>query len=77
MTAPLELAYLRLREPVGIQWKRFGLKCRGENVDLSPERTLYGIELLTANAQSSFTRLRCWRFVVIDEVAGRRVAVPT
>ena len=44
------------------------------NVDLSPDGTLYGIELLNANAQ-----LRAsdgGRFVLVDEVAGSRIEVP-
>jgi hypothetical protein len=44
------------------------------NVDLAPDGTVYGIELLNANAQ-----LRAadgGRFVVVDEVAGQRIEVP-
>jgi len=44
------------------------------NVDLAPDGTLYGIELLNANAQLHASD--GGRFVVIDEVAGRRVEVP-
>ena len=44
------------------------------NVDLAPDGTVYGIELLNANAQ-----LRACddgSFVLVNEVAGSRVAVP-
>jgi len=67
------IAYLRLREQDGSQVETIQLSDE-VNVDLAPDGTLYGIELLNANAQ-----LRAsdgGRFVVIDEVAGRRVEVP-
>ncbi len=67
------IAYLRLREPDESQVETIQLSDE-VNVDLAPDGTLYGIELLNANAQ-----LRAsdgGRFVVIDEVAGRRVEVP-
>ena len=44
------------------------------NVDLAADGTVYGIELLNANAQ-----LRACdegHFVLVDETAGRRVEVP-
>ncbi len=67
------IAYLRLREQDGSQVETIQLSDE-VNIDLAPDGTLYGIELLNANAQ-----LRAsdgGRFVVIDEVAGRRVEVP-
>jgi hypothetical protein len=67
------MAYLRLREPVGSQVETSQLSDVG-NVDLAPDGTLHGIELLNVNAQLHASD---WgRFVVIDEVAGRRVEVP-
>jgi len=44
------------------------------NIDLTSDGTVYGIELLNANAQ-----LRAaggGRLVVVDEAVGRRVEVP-
>ena len=44
------------------------------NVDLAADGTVYGIELLNANAQ-----LRAYddgHFVIVDQIAGRRVEVP-
>jgi uncharacterized protein YuzE len=44
------------------------------NVDLAADGTVYGIELLDANAQLG----ACddGHFVLVDETAGRRVEVP-
>jgi uncharacterized protein YuzE len=67
------MAYLRLREPDGSQVETIQLSDE-VNVDLAPDGTLYGIELLNANAQLHASD--GGRFVVIDEVAGRRVEVP-
>lgn len=67
------IAYLRLRGPSGMQVETVRLSDE-VNVDLAPDGTLYGIELLSANAQ-----LRACddgRFVLVDEVAGSRVEVP-
>jgi uncharacterized protein YuzE len=67
------IAYLRLRESAGVQVETVRLSDE-VNVDLAPDGTVYGIELLNANAQ-----LRAadgGRFVVVDEVAGRRIEVP-
>jgi uncharacterized protein YuzE len=66
------IAYLRLREPAGIQLETIRLSDE-LNVDLAPDGTVYGIELLNANAQ-----LRAsddGRFILVDEVAGRRVEI--
>ena len=67
------IAYLRLREPDGSQVETIRLSDE-VNVDLAPDGTLYGIEFLNANAQLHASD--GGRFVVIDEVAGRRVEVP-
>jgi uncharacterized protein YuzE len=67
------IAYLRLRETAGVQVETVRLSDE-LNVDLAPDGTVYGIELLNANAQ-----LRAadgGHFVVVDEVAGRRIEVP-
>jgi uncharacterized protein YuzE len=67
------IAYLRLRESAGVQVETVRLSDE-VNVDLAPDGTVYGIELLNANAQ-----LRAadgGRFVVVDEVAGQRIEVP-
>ena len=67
------IAYLRVREAAGTQVETVRLSDE-VNVDLSPDGTLYGIELLDANAQ-----LRAsdgGRFVLVDEVAGSRIEVP-
>jgi uncharacterized protein YuzE len=67
------IAYLRLRESAGVQVETVRLSDE-VNVDLAPDGTVYGIELLNANAQ-----LRAadgGLFVVVDEVAGQRIEVP-
>jgi uncharacterized protein YuzE len=67
------IAYLRVREATGTQVETVRLSDE-VNVDLSPDGTLYGIELLNAN-----TQLRAsdgGRFVLVDEVAGSRIEVP-
>jgi uncharacterized protein YuzE len=67
------IAYLRLRETAGAEVETIRLSDE-VNVDLAPDGTLYGIELLNANEQ-----LRAadgGRFVLVDEVAGRRTEVP-
>ena len=67
------IAYLRLRATTGVQVETVRLSDE-VNVDLAPDGTVCGIELLNANAQ-----LRACdngRFVLVDEVAGSRVEVP-
>jgi len=67
------IAYLRLREAAGTQVETVRLSDE-MNVDLSEDGTLYGIELLNANAQ-----LRAadgGHFVLVDEAAGHRIEVP-
>jgi len=44
------------------------------NIDLAPDGTVYGIELLNDNAQ--LRGADGGLFVVVDEEAGRRIGVP-
>ena len=44
------------------------------NVDITPDGSVYGIELLNANEQLRATD--GGQFVLVDEVDGREVAVP-
>ena len=44
------IAYLRLREPAGAEVETIPLS-EEVNVDLAPDGSVYGIELLNANAQ--------------------------
>jgi uncharacterized protein YuzE len=44
------IAYLRLRDPAGAQVETIRLSDE-VNVDLAPDGSVYGIELLNANAQ--------------------------
>ncbi len=67
------IAYLRVREAAGTQVETVRLSDE-VNVDLFPDGTLYGIELLNANAQ--LRALDGGRFVLVDEVAGHRIEVP-
>jgi uncharacterized protein YuzE len=67
------IAYLRLRETSGIQLETVRLSDE-VNVDLAPDGSVCGIELLNAN-----TQLRACdggRFVLVDEVAGSRIEIP-
>ena len=67
------IAYLRLREAAGTQVETIRLSDE-VNIDLAPDGTVYGIELLNANDQ-----LRAsdgGRFVLVDQRAGHRVEVP-
>jgi uncharacterized protein YuzE len=67
------IAYLRLREPADTQVETIRLSDE-VNIDVAPDGTVYGIELLNANAQ-----LRAadgGRLVVIDEGGGSRIEVP-
>jgi uncharacterized protein YuzE len=68
----LNVAYIRLREKSG----QVETICVSEelNVDLAPDGTIYGIELLNANEQ-----LRAGdggRIVVVDEAKGEERALP-
>jgi uncharacterized protein YuzE len=66
------IAYLRLHEKKG---QVDTIRVSDElNVDIAPDGTVYGIELLNANAQ-----IRAedgGEFVVVDEGAGRTQEVP-
>lgn len=65
------IAYLRFREPAGAQVETIRLSDE-INIDLAPDGSVYGIELLNANAQ-----LRAadgGRLVL--ELAGQHVEVP-
>ena len=66
------IAYLRLR-PKGAEVET--IRVSDElNVDIAPDGSVYGIELLNANEQ-----LRAadgGQLVLVDEVEGREVAVP-
>jgi uncharacterized protein YuzE len=67
------IAYLRLREVAGVEVDTVRLSDE-VNIDIAPDGTVYGIELLNANAQLRATD--GGRLVVIDEAAGRRVEMP-
>ena len=67
------IAYLRLRETGRAQVGTSRLSDE-VNVDLAPDGTLYGIELLNANVQLRAADGGC--LVVVDEAAGRRTEVP-
>jgi uncharacterized protein YuzE len=65
------IAYLRLREASGVQVETIRLSDE-VNVDLAPDGTVYGIELLNANQQ-----LRgAGGSQLVLELAGRRAEVP-
>ena len=67
------IAYLRLRNSEGAEFETVRLSDE-INIDLAPDGTVYGIELLNANAQ-----LRAadgGQLIVVDEVTGRRVEIP-
>ena len=65
------IAYLRLREPAGTPVETVRLSDE-INVDFAAVGTVYGIELLNANAQ-----LRaCDDGHFVHETAGRRIEVP-
>ena len=66
------IAYLRLREKkVPVETIRVSDEL---NVDLAPDGTIYGIELLNANAQLEAED--DGTLVVTNEVIGRRQALP-
>jgi uncharacterized protein YuzE len=67
------IAYLRLREPAGIEVETVRLS-EEVNIDLAPDGIVYGIEFLNANAQLRGTD--GGRFVVVDEAAGHRFEFP-
>ena len=65
------IAYLRLREPNGAQVETIRLS-EEINIDLAPDGSVYGIELLNANTQ--LTGADGGRLVI--ELADRRIEVP-
>ena len=66
------IAYLRLHEKkVSVETIRVSDEL---NVDLAPDGTVYGIELLNANAQLEAED--DGNLVVINEAIGRRQALP-
>ncbi len=67
------VAYLRLRESAGVEVDTVRLSDE-VNIDLAPDGSVYGIELLNANIQLRGTD--SGRLVVIDEAAGHRVEIP-
>lgn len=67
------IAYLRFRELAGPEVETIPLSA-GLKVDLAPDGTVYGIELLNANAQLGAAD--GGMLVLVDEVAGRRTEVP-
>jgi uncharacterized protein YuzE len=66
------IAYLRLRpKTVGVETIRVGDEL---NVDMAPDGSVYGIELLNANEQ-----LRAadgGQLVLVDQADGREIALP-
>jgi uncharacterized protein YuzE len=65
------IAYLRLREKTE---QAETIRVSDElNVDIVPDGTIYGIELLNANAQLRAADDGC--LVVVDEASGRRQAI--
>lgn len=67
------IAYLRLRESDETEVETLRLSDE-VNIDLAADGTVYGIELLNANVQ--LHAMNGGRFVIVDEVAGRRFEVP-
>ena len=66
------VAYLRLRpKAVGVETIRVSDEL---NVDIAPDGSVYGIELLNANEQ--LQAADDGRLVLVDEADGREVAVP-
>jgi uncharacterized protein YuzE len=67
------IAYLRLREVAGVEVDT--VRVRDEvNVDLARDGSVYGIELLNANAQLHGTD--SGHLVIVDEAAGHRIEIP-
>ncbi len=66
------VAYIRLRRKrTGVETIRVSEEM---NVDLTPDGTVYGIELLNARAQ--LVRGDAGKILVIDEASGKRHEVP-
>jgi uncharacterized protein YuzE len=67
------VAYLRLHERAGAQVETIRLSDE-LNVDLAPDGTVYGIELLNANAQ--LCGEDGGNFVLVNEAEGGRREIP-
>jgi uncharacterized protein YuzE len=66
------IAYIRFSEKqAGVETIRVSDEL---NVDLSPNGTIYGIELLNANEQLS--REDMGKFLLINEATGERIELP-
>ena len=65
------IAYFRLREPAGVEVETIRLSDE-VNVDLAPDGSVYGIELLNANAQ---LRAAAGGRLVLD-LAANHIEVP-
>jgi len=66
------IAYIRFSEKqTGVETIRVSDEL---NVDLSPNGTIYGIELLNANEQLS--REDTGKFLLINEATGERIELP-
>ena len=66
------IAYIRFSEKrTGVETIRVSDEL---NVDLSPDGTIYGIELLNANAQ--LRREDTGKFLLINEATGERIELP-
>ena len=66
------IAYLRLRpKGTGVETVRVSEEL---NVDIAPDGTVYGIELLNANEQLRGSD--GGQLVLVDEAEGREIAVP-
>ena len=66
------VAYLRLREKTsGVETIRVSDEL---NIDIAPDGTVYGIELLNANAQ--MRSADGGRLVVVDEADGKETNIP-
>ncbi|MCJ7577222.1 MAG: DUF2283 domain-containing protein [candidate division Zixibacteria bacterium] len=66
------IAYIRFSEKrTGVETIRISDEL---NVDLSPDGTIYGIELLNANEQLG--REDMGKFLLINEATGERIELP-
>ena len=66
------IAYIRFSEKrTGVETIRVSDEL---NVDLSPDGTIYGIELLNANEQ--LRREDTGKFLLINEATGERIELP-
>ncbi len=65
------IAYLRLRDPAGVHVETIRLSDE-VNIDLAPDGSVYGIELLNANAQLRGTD----RDRLVLDLADHHIEVP-